>query len=88
MAGYHTENCQTPSPASTPHAMQITPPESIGGHGVNGAAVNIPGAGTPDQAPTSPKVRRNEIERGEGNDAATSQAKSAAMQNAPNPGAQ
>ena len=69
-------------------AMQIQPPQSIGGMGVDGAAVNIPGAGTPDQAPTSPKVRRNEMERGEGNDAATSQAKSAAMQNAPNPGAQ
>jgi len=69
-------------------AMQIQPPESIGGMGVDGAAVNIPGAGTPDQAPTSPKVRRNEMERGEGNDAATSQSKSAAMQNAPNPGAQ
>lgn len=69
-------------------AMQIQPPQSIGGMGVDGAAVNIPGAGTPTQQPGSPKVRRNEIERGEGNDAATSQAQSSAMQNAPNPGAQ
>jgi hypothetical protein len=64
--------------------MQITPPESIGGMGIDGAAVDIPGAGTPTQAPTSPKVRRNEIERGDGNDAATQQS---AQQNAPNPGA-
>ena len=67
-------------------AMQITPPEDVGGHGIDGAAVSIPGAGTPTQQPTSPKVRRNEIERGDGNDAATVQ--SEAMQNAPNPGAQ
>lgn len=67
-------------------AMQITPPQSIGGMGVDGAAVDIPGAGTPSQEPTSPKVRRNEIERGEGNNAATTEAKSAAGQNAPNPG--
>ena len=65
-------------------SMQITPPQSIGGMGVDGAAVDIPGAGTPDQAPTSPKVRRNEIERGDGNDAATPQ--QGAQQNAPNPG--
>lgn len=69
-------------------AMQIQPPQSIGGHGgVEDAAVNIPGAGTPSQAPGSPKVRRNEIERGEGNSAATSESRSAAGQNAPNPGA-
>jgi hypothetical protein len=68
-------------------AMQIQPPQSIGGMGIDGAAVNIPGAGTPTQEPGSPKVRRNEIERGEGNSAATSESKSAAMQNAPNPGA-
>jgi len=68
-------------------AMQIQPPQSIGGMGVDGAAVNIPGAGTPDQQPTSPKVRRNEMERGEGNSAATSESLSASTQNAPNPGA-
>jgi hypothetical protein len=69
-------------------SMQIQPPQSIGGHGVDGAAVSIPGAGTPTQQPGSPKVRKNELERGEGNSAATSEAKSAATQNAPNPGAQ
>lgn len=41
------------------------------------------GAASPGQAPTSPKVRTNEIERGEGQ-----QAQSQAMGNAPNPGAQ
>jgi hypothetical protein len=69
-------------------AMQITPPQSIGGMGVDGAAVDIPGAGTPSQQPTSPKVRRNELERGEGNSASTNPSLSAATQNAPNPGAQ
>jgi len=69
-------------------AMQITPPQSIGGMGVDGAAVNIPGAGTPSQQPTSPKVRRNEIERGDGNSASTNPSLSPATQNAPNPGAQ
>ena len=62
-------------------AMQIQPPQGIGGMGVEDAAVNIPGAGTPSQEPGSPKVRTNEIERGE-------QANSAATAEAPNPGAQ
>ncbi len=67
-------------------AMQITPPV-MGGMSMDEASMNIPGAGTPTQQPTSPKVRSNEIERGEGGGAAGNM-QSAAMSQAPNPGAQ
>ena len=42
-----------------------------------------PGAAGPGQQPDSPKVRTNEVERGEGQ-----QAQSSSMQQAPNMGAQ
>ncbi len=52
--------------------------------GGNGAGASpVAGAGGPGQEPGSPKVRNNETERGEG-----SEAKSEAMSNAPNQGAQ
>ena len=69
------------------NAMQITPP-MLGGHDMENASIeepgNVPGAGSPNQQPGSPKVRSNEIERGEGQGGA----QSSAMQQAPNPGAQ
>ncbi len=67
------------------NAMNIQPPE-MGGIGVDKASVDVAGAAGPGQAPTSPKVRRNETERGDGQNGKPQQ--SAAMANAPNPGAQ
>jgi hypothetical protein len=70
------------------NAFQIQPPV-MGGIGMDAASMNIPGAGSPSQQPGSPKVRRNEIERGEGGGSdASSNAQSSAMSQAPNPGAQ
>ncbi len=67
------------------NAMQITPP-TMGGMSMDAASadMNVAGAGTPDQQPTSPKVRSNEVERGEGSG---QQQQSAAMSQAPNAGA-
>jgi hypothetical protein len=68
------------------NAMQITPPP-MGGIGMDQASIDVAGAGSPGQQPTSPKVRRNEIERGDAGGPGGPQ-KSAAMSGAPNPGAQ
>ncbi len=65
-------------------AMQIVPPV-MGGIGMDEAKMNIPGAGSTTQQPTSPKVRTNEIERGEQPNGQAPQAQ--AMTQAPNPGA-
>lgn len=54
-----------------------------GGQGGGGQPSPVGGAAGPGQAPTSPKVRNNETDRGEG-----SAAKSEGMRRAPNSGAQ
>jgi hypothetical protein len=64
--------------ASQQGAMQ----QSMGGGGGGGGESPVAGAGGPEQEAGSPKVRRNENQRGEGGP------KSEAMKNAPNQGAQ
>lgn len=67
------------------NAFQIVPPV-MGGVGMDAASMDVPGAGSPTQQPGSPKVRSNEVERGDGKPGG--EAKSGAMSQAPNPGAQ
>ncbi len=71
------------------NSMNIQPP-TMGGIGMDAASINPAGAGGPGQAPTSPNVRRNEVERGDGQNGGPpgNEQRSAAMANAPNPGAQ
>ena len=77
-------NTSTPLQINVDRLLERLKPfalSSVGGG--NGAP---PGAATPDQDPDSPKVRRNENERGEGSEG--DQAKAEAMSRAPNAGAQ
>jgi hypothetical protein len=73
------------------NAMNIQPPP-MGGIGMDQASIQggspVAGAAGPGQAPDSPNVRRNEVERGEGQGGGANGAQSAAMSQAPNAGAQ
>lgn len=67
--------------------IQIPP----GVDGIDAQGVSIPGAASPDQDPTSPKVRTNEVERGDSpggqSDRPGADQQSDAMRQAPNLGA-